>query len=1047
MKIFPTVVITQQDEGPLQSSFFAYFRRFIKENFSEELNSFVSSLYCSNEGILKLDGESLFNWASSGDKKDIYKAIVENDSVLDEFLRSIISGEAGWFSLRSTSEANKMGVFPKSPNICLVFDASCPVYTSLFKVLVRLNDFDPSTPNNCPYITLLLDYDSGNKSMEYRSSVLANLKELDHFIVGESDANPTNVSVYIIDDVTEQGRSIGPIENKFLVFSKLIESLFKNRDLLVTKNWGYNEGRKCCVSTFGLSSIYFPEIKVREFLKAYSEFKELAELINNDFAIKQDRLKLNQEIENFFRKENYDGITERLLVKDGNNIWKEFSMATDGLFSIEKAECCEYETLVIDKQDTRSLIFTNKLLGDVKSRYEQFKIVELSRVYSDLQLVKGSVEREIIDIITVQNTSDINDYIDEKGINYAKIFNAILLGSSSKYPESLFGQAIEFKSLKYYEDGIRRKLVGVRLVEFEREIERIQDEMGDLDVILAQMDNNEVDEKVSPEILEAQKLVIQSRIGEFKKREGEILVHIATINAAFDANFFKDDLKQDFNPPIDDKLGAIEENIIKQDGDLSELYTDKNVRIRARSKFLLYNLIVYPSIILVGSCLLQMLMFYNFEFYRVDSIKLFSSLTIILLLLYYGVSFIRFFKMKNELLRVNNLIEDKLNNKQLMIQNLIKMKSAFDYNNFLFDVGLRALSILKSVEDFLNRRCDEMDNFALAVRTSFEKSKEHVDSLDFSDNEFEAITVSKAQISKLYDSTYPDYSFASDNVLQYSSFLYDFIACGTIDSMLRRLEQLSDEVYYDRIAPIDLNNVIQNKSVDFVTEVPLNTRLEILKNNSMPLLRTSIVTPEMPMTENYLIGGVFKSVKDLLQQRFTSFREGESLEKENIKKIGVLAIKTNFSFAMIEDITSWYGEVEQSKEYAKQTFIDENARNWNLLGRDESELLNLNTIDDLFIILLSQKIVDFKYRKFKSSLSNAIVAENWKDLKVWWHSKRSKDEKDSAIRFQSEIDKMSDEEMKGFLKSLKTLIKEEYFNQSERSIVEDYLMGMSSSMI
>ena len=141
MKIFPTVVITQQDEGPLQSSFFAYFRRFIKENLSEELSRFVSSLYCSNEGISKIDGENLFNWASNGDKKDIYKAIVENDSVLDEYLRSIISGEAGWFSLRSTSEANKTGVFPKSPNICLVFDAACPVYTSLFKVLIRLNDF------------------------------------------------------------------------------------------------------------------------------------------------------------------------------------------------------------------------------------------------------------------------------------------------------------------------------------------------------------------------------------------------------------------------------------------------------------------------------------------------------------------------------------------------------------------------------------------------------------------------------------------------------------------------------------------------------------------------------------------------------------------------------------------------------------------------------------------------------------------------------------------------------------------------------------------
>jgi hypothetical protein len=214
----------------------------------------------------------------------------------------------------------------------------------------------------------------------------------------------------------------------------------------------------------------------------------------------------------------------------------------------------------------------------------------------------------------------------------------------------------------------------------------------------------------------------------------------------------------------------------------------------------------------------------------------------------------------------------------------------------------------------------------------------------------------------------------------------------------------------------------------------------------MPLLRTSIVTPEMPITKNYLIGNVFNAIKDVLQQRFTSFREGESLEKDNIKKIGVLAIKSNFSFAMIENMPSWYEEIEQSKEYANQTFIDEETRSWNLLGSNEAEQHDENTLDELLIVLLSQKIIDFKYNKFKSSLSDAVVAENWKDLKIWWNSKRSKDEKDRAIRFQNDIDKLSDELMNDFLKSLKTLIKEEYFNQSERSIIENYLTGMSSSM-
>lgn len=1031
MDIFPSIIITQQNEDSMESSFCSFFKKFSENNFSSSENTFISTIRCSNKGVNKANGEELIILGGSSDKKEIYKTFVENDYVLNEYLWSIILGEAGWFSLGSTMEANINGIFPKSPNICLVFDAASPVYSSLFKVLIRQNDFNPSTPNNCPYITLLLDYDSRNKSKEYKSSVLANLKELDHFIAGESDANPNNISIYIVDDETEQGRSIGSIENKYLAFSKLIETLFRSRNLLRARNWGDNEGKKCCVSTFGLSSIYFPEYRILEYLKAYSEYKELDELIKKDFSIKHDRLRLNQEIENFFRKENYDGITEKLLVKEGEKIWKEFNVPTDGLFSVEKTECCEYETNIIDKQDTRSMIFTNKILGDINTRYEQFKIDQLSRVYSDIQLVKVSIEQEIIDRITDQNTSDINALREHKGINYAKIFNAILCGSSAKYAEAMDGQTIEFRNLKHYEDGMRKKLVGNRLIELEKEIQEIQDEIANLNLLTAGNKDIEADEFY---------------ISELKEKESKIKACITSINEAFDANVFKDDLKQEFNPPIDEKLNEMEGKIKKLDIELSEQYVNKNNLIKKRSKFLILNLVVYPSLILVISCLLQLILFFNFEFFRLDFIKAFSGLTIILLLVYYIVNFIRFLKMKKELSGINNFIEDKLSNKHSLIQQLIKLKSFFDYNNFLFDVGLRALNILKSVENHLNSRCDEMDKFTAVVRSQYDNSMERINSLDFTDNEFEAITVKKEQISKIYDSTYPDYALASDDSVKYASFLNDFINSGSIDTMLNRLEELSKDVYERRIAPIDVNNVIQNKSTDFETKVPLDTRLEILKNNSMPLLRTSIVTPEMPITKNYLIGNVFNAIKDVLQKRFTSFREGESLEKDNIKKIGVLAIKSNFSFAMIENMPSWYEEIEQSKEYANQTFIDEEARSWNLLGSNEAEQHDERTLDELLIVMLSQKIIDFKYNKFKSSLSDAVVAENWKDLKIWWNSKRSKDEKDRAIRFQNDIDKLSDELMNDFLKSLKTLIKEEYFNQSERSIIENYLTGMSSSM-
>ena len=356
--IFPTIIFSESFKD---GCFKSFFKKHIAKSSNSNFLEYFKFVDIDKNQIISENSVINIDLPEKGTKNELYKTLSEQGIKFSNIFRELYGGTSGFFSLHQTQNATNNGFNLKATNICFVFDADSPLLnTTLFPFLLN-TEFEVDQPAKCPNVHVFINYQSPKEDEKYNLKCLANFKEIEEFLEKSRDYNSHMLNFYLIDDENENGFSLGDENNKWLVLSKYIEILFTKQDkLMPSYDWKMNEDKLCCLTTFGISSIQFPIDEIRELLLKITAVNELNQ-INESNLQKHDRLRIHEDVLNFYKDNELKGISNLISNLDGKDIWSPFQYDFLTSLSNEKENCINNKLERIELPLIRSKKITNEV--------------------------------------------------------------------------------------------------------------------------------------------------------------------------------------------------------------------------------------------------------------------------------------------------------------------------------------------------------------------------------------------------------------------------------------------------------------------------------------------------------------------------------------------------------------------------------------------------------------------------------------------------------------------------------------------------------------
>lgn len=1064
--IYPSIIFSENKDV---TGFIDYFKEFLNNENSEALKNYFQFVEIKNNSISVCDNAELTIEALDKEqKKDIYAYYQKNRSKFVQLFNELISGQNGFFSLANKNNATNLNYDLVDPNIIFVFDASSSNLTSsLFTLLLNFSELALK-----PNLHVVIDYCSQNIDENYRSKCVANFRELDKFISDNDQLGASQLSVWLIDDVNENQQNVGGRKNKYLAISKFIKILYEDHNSIVSGHyrWSTEKGRKCFLSTIGLSSIKVPINTISNFLNNYAIHVELNEIKQKNGKTKHDRLRIKQDIESFYRDNDYKGISHKLYQYEGKDIFSPVLLDFNKYSTSEKEICVEEELRIVDDPKVRSSALTVKLNSLIDQELESYRNIELITIYEKLEKSKQLTESDLFKMFDEQ-TSNIIDSPD-KGLVYAWIFNSVIIDNEALVAENLDGPMVDYLTLNDLELDIRKNLIGDKLDGFEKNskkhsdiitndnetLKSYKDKITILKKEIGDVNGLEKSNESNPKLIEKEQELksltnnietIKLEIDSSKKALVKSKKSIENLKNEYEKNTYKEDLKRKMNPAIDSEKDEIKERIIEIDSKISELYLKKNETLYNRKKFIGKNLILIPSVIFILLIVFQILLYLYTDWISLGNLFKYGGLiTILILGVYYVKSFIQFFKMKNALSKI--IIDSKqlINSKTLSFQELLNLENEFRKKDFIIDTEIRSLNILKKIKEKIKSKAGLLKGFIDAISVGAIKHEEIVKGIKFETNDFDACIVNKKEIMALYSSRN---SFEISNAKKnpFSNYFNDFSKSQDITSLLADIKKSANNIYIEDIATIDLEDVLFNENELFPEQINTQAKLENLFSTSQPLLVTeaSAFEQDIPQCEKVFIGKTSNRLKKELHLHFTdNIGNMNVLHPEDDKSIGILSIKRNFPVAYASDILKWDIELMKRKVLNEKLFINNDYfLHTYSLKKTSLEVESTRIEKDLIIALCEGFII---YNKDSKCFENELLGTlggDIDDLKNIWNTQAVFDIKNQTEKMLNKIAKYDDKELVIYLARVPKTAKLLSLKGQDRVDFQDYYFSNQGS--
>ena len=1069
--IYPSIIFSEKKDV---TGFSDSFKGFLNREDPEAFNNYFQFVEIENNSIsVSNNNEVAIEISGTESKKDIYSSYQKNKAQFVQLFNGLISGQDGFFSLGNRNNATNLNNNLVDPNIIFVFDASSSNLTpSLFTLLLNFSELLLK-----PNLHVVIDYCSQSIDEDYRSKCVANFRELDKFISDNDQIGASQLSVWLIDDVNEKQQNIGGDDNKYLAISKFIKILYEDHNSIVSGHyrWSNEKGRKCFLSSIGLSSINIPLKMISALLNNYAIHVELNEIKEKNERTKHDRLRIKQDIDSFYRDNSYKGISHRLYQYEGVDIFSPILLDFNKYSTSEKEICVEEMLSIIDDPKVRSSALTIKINSLIDQELESYKNNELVTIYEKLERSKQSTESDLLRMFDEQT----NNIIDNpgKGLMYAWIFNSVIVDNEALVAEKLDGPMVDYLTLNDMELNIRKNLIGDKLDGFEKtsqnnsdiitnKNETLNNYKDKIEILKKEIENIkgiETNNESNPKLIEKEQELkslshnietIKLEIDASEKAIIKSKKSIEELKNEYENNTYKEDLKRKMNPAIDSEKEEIKEKIDGIDTRISELYSKKNELLHRRKKFIGKNLILIPSVIFLLLILFQTLLYTYTDWISLGNLfKYGGGITILILCVYYVKSFIQFFRMKNTLSKIIIDAEQLINSKTFAFQELLNLENEFRKKDFIIDTEIRSLDILKKIKQKIKNKADSIKKFADVISEGAIKHEALVKEIKFETNDFDACIVNKEEVIAIYSKRNSfDISKGKEN--SFSSYYNDFSESHEITSLMADIKISAEKIYLEDIVTIDLEEVLFNENELFPQQISTQAKFENLVNTSQPLLVTesSAFERDIPQREKVFIGKTSNRLNKELQLHFTdSINNVNILRPEDDKSIGILSIKRNFPLAYASDILKWDLELSKSKVTGENLFINKDCFSHSYQLNKPNQEENYENIREEIIISLCEGFIFYNENAkcFESELFG-VLGKDIDDLKRIWNSDSVFDIKQQSEKILKKIEKYDDKELSIYIEKVPKTLKllglkgqnridfEEYFysNQGTKEVWE-----------
>lgn len=1033
-EISPSLIISEINKN---FDFYSFFRHLIEGDCDlSHLSDFILNLSLDNFEIKDEEANSLFLIENQESKKEIFDSFVKKRSDYLDIFESFVNRI---FTVRTQNIAIDKGIVLSNPQFILVSSLDSLSITSQFIMLVD----SIKKMNQSPILHLILDFNSLSDELDYKLRCIANLKEFDHYI--ESNKSKVGkVHIWVIDDINEKEYSIGDKSNKLLTISIFIYYLLNDYNRLKKSifPWGNEQGKVCFLSTFGLSTVKYPIGELKQFLINYGRYQRLEGLwksLNKKFL----RLTLKEELESFYRINDFNSISDRIITENGINIYKPFNLNVEKYSSDEADQSISKRLRFIDSPNALPLNITSDFYFDYETLLKDYKSSYLSDFFNKLEFTRKNEGKNLTTLFENHIIENLDD--DKKGVVFSMLFNYITVNDEALVEEYLDeGRFGEFKTLNLVESNIRKKLLGEELsilekirqensdnvLNKEQNIEKYKEEQTHEEIDLRILKNNDDDLKNPkiPELEESLKLNKQAieklslEIDEHNKNIKIYTGKIVKLFKEFDNDAYKEQLRRKLNPQIDDKLKDLKESIKNIDKSLIGTYNRKNRLLKERLSFIKKRLVFIPVLILVVLLVPQLILFYSTDYFNMNELIVGVIIEGIILIIYYLKTLFDLNKLVKDLKENIDYAKNLINNKARSFQKITELTNTFYYKDFLFDVNLISLSILRKLRSNIRDNADSIKQFIEVINKTYKDYKSNVENFTFRSNDFEFVLVNNNDLIELYGSEIGrDFSKNAGKVSEYYKI---YSENESLDGVFKVSDEEVNKLYNSKIVSKSVKGLLFNEYDDINDKVNADIIIEKVINSSKPLLKTSasLFSHDVPYSQDILIGKQYDSVRQIMNS-YNLLTPDYIIEENNDKVIGNLIIKSNFPPIYVDKIEGWVSFAMNSlnnTDYEKW-YINSNYSKHNLVLNVSTDSAN-EFGEDIILALCEEVIYWDKDEKSFLDKESGKFGKNMDELVKTWNTERALDLKSELRKVAKRVANYSDTELSSMLTKLESVV-------------------------
>lgn len=850
--------------------------------------------------------------------------------------------------------------------------------------------------------------------------------------------------VWLLDIVNDEDFNVKDKSNLFNIASHFVDLLITDEDKIDIVNYSKRanaQGKLCRYSSIGYSVLKYPVEKAKIYMSLFGYTKEFKNLIEK-FDHKFEAILLKDELTKFLTRKGFYETPERISKKENSDqIFIPLSLRLN--LELENEKVLSRNLSLIENTSSLSATLTSELFREIDEAEKDY-INQIFIEYSGH--INSARDRELSkylnDIREVQE-----NFIDdrERSINYAILFAATLGNNQSVVEEMLEGRFSEdIPTLNSVEDKYRERFIGDEISNINREIERetlnssnksklieqylhkLEEDRSSLKIIQAADEDNPKLAELQTSIVNYDKQckILGAEVQQHNRNISRLISKADKIKIEFDRDATKESYKKERNENILRENEDIrEKQLTALDKRLAEKYAEKNLALRTRKKHINYNLLIIPGALIAVSLLLQLGLYNIFDGYKVEGLKIGAGISILVIMIYYGISLFKFYQLSRNFKNLLGEISDLLHRKTNLFQKYLSNKNLVFRNDFEFEVDLISLSMVRKLKDGVSELRKNVENFKGRLIKEFESYGNEMKAFKFVENSFELGVLERADLEEIYKNYSGKALFYKTAENKLSKYYSQFIETGNLRAIEELIEHKVADVCSRKIENESLKTILFNETKDF-GEINTAAKIKILLKSSRPLLRTAEshypnIEIDIPYTENVIIGNYDQKCQPYWDDSQLTFSNSVRINETNENILGVLSIKSNFPSFLIYDVKENEEVIrnEVGLDDKKKYFINDTAFEYQLMP--SNKMANPDAEDlmgDELITALSNKIVKFdrKNRKFYHPIIGDLGFK-FEDLIKYWNSPICHEINKKAKEVNSDIWKYEEDEMTDYL--------------------------------